>query len=399
MFVFTTAILVLMTATAVASTVVTGDDETSSNDNAEKSGNTTGTKGRKRGVKKGQKLTSKETQDWNRICKLWVDNEKNGKYKGYLSQKAFLNSDVTVTGPNFGNGVGQSEENSFSQKLKQYRNNKLENSARKKQKKAEYSKTERMIIQYIDLRAERYKRDKCGVSWSLLLAKSLEFSKRNGEYDENFCASPGWLQNALRRNNRVGIKLHGEANDMDDGEREKIMTDWRRDEFHPVIHNRGIPECRIYNADQTGLYHQKLPNYLYVEHSKKKEYAGVKQMKDKERITLMVLTAADGTKGPLAMVGKYKKPKCFRLGENGKPPMHYTHQKNAWFNKNVTLWWILNVFWPWHVEKHGYTPCILLLDNCSAHNIDLTKIPDKIIVLFCPPLGSMIASLLVLRLP
>ena len=58
---------------------------------------------------------------------------------------------------------------------------------------------------------------------------------------------------------------------------------------------------------QTGLFYQKLPNRIYVDKSKKNDYAaGAKQMKDKTRITLMVGTVADGTKVPLSIVGKPK---------------------------------------------------------------------------------------------
>lgn len=64
----------------------------------------------------------------------------------------------------------------------------------------------------------------------------------------------------------------------------------------------------------------------------------------------------------------------------------------------------MNVFWLWHQKIHGNVYCILLLDNCSAHDIDETKIPNKfinIIVYFIPNLTNkhqpasmgMIASL------
>ena len=93
-----------------------------------------------------------------------------------------------------------------------------------------------MLIQYLDLRAKRYQRDKCSVSWSTLTAKSLDYAKKTGEAaDTLFQASPGWIKNVLDRNDMVGIKLHGEANDMDDEECAKLMAVWKRDEFHPVI--------------------------------------------------------------------------------------------------------------------------------------------------------------------
>ena len=67
---------------------------------------------------KGAILTNfKKSQDWNHICKLWNDNEKNGKYRGKLNKMQFLQSDDT--GNKFGNHTDpkkrKSEVSSFSQ--------------------------------------------------------------------------------------------------------------------------------------------------------------------------------------------------------------------------------------------------------------------------------------------
>ena len=99
----------------------------------------------------------------------------------------------------------------------------------------------------------------------------------------------------------------------------------------------------------------------------------------------MVCTAASSDKCPLAVVGKSKRPRCFSLSPNGIPPIAYTHQSNAWFDKGVTLWWLNSVFWPWHVEKHGEVCCLLLLDNCSAHRVLKEQYSRFIIILFLPP--------------
>ena len=85
-----------------------------------------------------------------------------------------------------------------------------------------------------------------------------------------------------------------------------MMADWRIS-FHDLLEMYNIPPSCVYNGDQMGLYYQKLPNRMYVDKDAKKTYAGVKQMKDKTRITLMVCTAADGSDVPLSIVGKPKK--------------------------------------------------------------------------------------------
>jgi methanogenic corrinoid protein MtbC1 len=72
------------------------------------------------------------------------------------------------------------------------------------------------------------------------------------------------------------------------------------------------PLERLYNADQTGLFYNKLANQMYVS-AARKDYFRVKQMKSKDRVTLMVATLAVGVKIPLFMVGKAKAPECFQL--------------------------------------------------------------------------------------
>jgi hypothetical protein len=66
----------------------------------------------------------------------------------------------------------------------------------------------------------------------------------------------------------------------------------------------------------------------------------------KERITFMLCTAADGSKCPGFVVGTAKHPKCFDLSPT--IPMGYTHQKCAWFDKTVMLYWLNNVLMPCH---------------------------------------------------
>ena len=91
----------------------------------------------------------------------------------------------------------------------------------------------------------------------------------------------------------------------------------------------------IDKTHKLGAFVARVQQYQpFVDKDKKNDYAGAKQMKDKARITLMVCTAADGTKVPLAIVGKSKNPKCFAHLPGKEPPMHYTSQKRAWFTKH-----------------------------------------------------------------
>jgi hypothetical protein len=83
------------------------------------------------------------------------------------------------------------------------------------------------------------------------------------------------------------------------------------------------------------LFFNKLPNRIYVDQAVN-DYHGVKQMKSKDWVALMVATSAVSEKIPLFMVGKAKTLECFRLCD-GKPPVSYYHQTDALFDRDVTI--------------------------------------------------------------
>eukprot|EP00957_Ditylum_brightwellii_P177821 13545048-Ditylum_brightwellii.AAC.1 len=58
-------------------------------------------------------------------------------------------------------------------------------------------------------------------------------------------------------------------------------------ELKEECEREGITPAALYNVDQSGLFYQKLPNSLYVQKEQKTSFKGVKQMKDKTRITAM----------------------------------------------------------------------------------------------------------------
>lgn len=266
--------------------------------------------GRRRGLKEGKNLTFKKLlEDWYYLCKKYREK------KTYKQQSKFLKS--TLSGENV-SGTLQ-EQQTFSRYLRQYDNKKLLPSQSKKNRNRAYQDIEMKLIDYIDLRGKNYKMDKCGLSWVTLRNKSLQFADLLGYDEEEFKASDGWISNTLKRNGKVGITCHGEANDMTEEHRKKIMKKWLK-EFHELIEEKKIEPSCLYNADQTGLYYQKLPNRMYVTKKEKRDFKGVKQMKSKTRVTLMVCTSASGEKVPLSVVGNVKKPVCFQL--TNPPPFH-----------------------------------------------------------------------------
>ena len=314
----------------------------------------TGTK-RKRGGQKGAKKVERPQSFWFSLCAKYVAALKS---QPKLSHAAFLRS--KDSGDEINDAAGNRAV--FGKKLKQYQAGKLNSSTKlKRQKGGQFEDVEKKLVDYINLRKKLYRRDKCGMSWVLMEEKAKLFAKQCGYADGSFNASAGWIQNTLNRHGIIGIKLHGEANDLDDAEREKVMLEWTTKKFHPLLEQHNISPGCCYNADQTGLFYTKLPNRLYVYEGEKKNYAGVKQMKSKDRITMMVCTSAAGAKLPVAFVGKAKNPVCFRSC-GGDLPAPYTHQKKAWFDKGVTVWWINKVFWPQHIKMLSCLMQSCLLD-------------------------------------
>ena len=135
----------------------------------------------------------------------------------------------------------------------------------------------------------------------------MKWAGEAGISEDKFTASNGWITGVLKRNGKISINLHGEADNMIDEAAAALMNPWLKG-FHKQIEDLAVPQDIIHNADQTGSFYTKLPNRIYVDKVERKNYAGNKQMKEKYRITLMVCTSAAGEKLPLAIIGKSKRP-------------------------------------------------------------------------------------------
>lgn len=97
----------------------------------------------------------------------------------------------------------------------------------------------------------------------------------------------------------VGINLHGEVMDIiPEEEAAASIKKQKEEEFHNLIKKLfSVKDQCIFNPHQTGHFcRQKLPNCLCVRKENKQSFSGVKQMKAKNQITLMVCIAADGSK-------------------------------------------------------------------------------------------------------
>ena len=85
----------------------------------------------------------------------------------------------------------------------------------------------------------------------------------------------------MKQHNFIGLSLHGEAATVDEEKQLKeIDAFWER--LQEKIESLNIPQSWVYNANQTGLFFQKLPNRLYADKDATRSTHGVKQMKSKD---------------------------------------------------------------------------------------------------------------------
>lgn len=159
--------------------------------------------------------------------------------------------------------------------------------------------------------------------------------------------------------------------------------------FNDYIEDKQLTLHQIYNCDETGLNFRLLPDKTLAA-SFEKSADGRKKSKD--RVTINACANASGSiKLPLQVIGKSKRPRCFRKLKMDLLPAQYKGQKNAWMDTEIFHSWFHETFVPTvrkELSKLGLdTKAVLVLDNCSAHPDpdDLVSDDGKIVAKFLPP--------------
>ncbi|XP_056442513.1 tigger transposable element-derived protein 6 [Gadus chalcogrammus] len=122
-------------------------------------------------------------------------------------------------------------------------------------------------------------------------------------------------------------------------------------------------EESIWNADETGIYFRALPDGTLTFKSDNKR--GGK--KSKERITAMFACSAAGEKKELFVIGKSQSPRCFKHVRT--LPVRYAANANAWMTGALFMEWLKD--WDRKLGQERKS-ILLLVDNCSAHNLKTT---------------------------
>ena len=189
---------------------------------------------------------------------------------------------------------------------------------------------------------------------AIILAKTMNYT--------DFKASNQYIEGLKKRQNLKWITERGESDSVD----EEVINNWEP-RLHEMISD--FDQKDVYNLDETALFYQLLPNKTYSFSTE----SGFGCKKLKSRITLLLITNADGSDRMAIMIGKSQKPRAFR---GITLPIDYYSQKNSWMNSTI----FNKIMQKFNKRmKRMNKNIILFMDNCSCHiqDFDLSNIMVK----------------------
>jgi hypothetical protein len=205
------------------------------------------------------------------------------------------------------------------------------------------------------------------VTGKMVRSKAASFAEMMGI--EGFKASEGWLYR-LKVDEKISFKRFcGEAlgSDKDGG------NEWVQNVLPGII--EGYEPRNIFNADETGLFYRGTPKgTLTVQ-----ECPAVGGRDSKERLTFLIISNMDGSEKHGIVIGKSKRPRCFRRGEEF--PLQYHSNRKAWMTREI---WtkIINWFDKMMVEQGRNV--VMFVDNATCHRLESQIEPRNTTIRFLP---------------
>lgn len=187
---------------------------------------------------------------------------------------------------------------------------------------------------------------------------------------EDFKGSDGFVKGVIKRSGMSFVAERGDS----EGVCETTVNSWKS-KLEDIIKDREAKD--VFNIDETGVYWRLLPNKTFAFNNE----SGKGTQKAKDRLTVVLIANADGTEKYIHVIGKSKKPRCFK---NVKVlPVHYHQQNNAWINGDIWIEILRSL------DKKVKREVILFADNCGPHvtnglnlkNIKLLFFPSNTSVL------------------
>ncbi|CAG8854101.1 12639_t:CDS:2, partial [Gigaspora margarita] len=116
----------------------------------------------------------------------------------------------------------------------------------------------------------------------------------------------------------------------------------------------------IYNADETGLFYQMLPNQTLV------QQAVSGQKRDKSRlIVLLAMNTTELHKLILLVIGKSIKPQSFNGINISQLSVTYENNKRAWIKFDIWEKWLTFHNRGFHIQNKKV---LLIVDNAKSHS-------------------------------
>jgi len=220
----------------------------------------------------------------------------------------------------------------------------------------EFPAVDKLLLEWITA-VERLGHATVPMSFVLLQEKAAEIGRRLGL--ATFRANRGYVRGFLSRNGLASMPLHGQAGAVD-----TIAIEQDLEKLQEEL--AAFRDDDIFNMDETGLFYRCLPSQSYVSNGARRTARGVKAMKAKDRVTVVLCCNASGMeKLPAALIGSSKVPICFK-GPDRTPPLPYMDQFNAWMDGTRFKKGFDEVFVP-GVITHDRRKVALMMDNASSH--------------------------------
>uniref|UniRef100_A0A1B6FS75 HTH CENPB-type domain-containing protein n=1 Tax=Cuerna arida TaxID=1464854 RepID=A0A1B6FS75_9HEMI len=197
--------------------------------------------------------------------------------------------------------------------------------------------------------------------------------------DPSFLASCGFLDRWKKRHGIRQLTVTGKKMSADSNAAAEYLQEFKE------ITSSYSPQ-QVYNADETGLNFKALPTKSLASREEKSA-PGFKM--DKQRLTVLACSNASATnKIPLMVIGKSKKPRCFKNMNMNALPVYYKNQKKAWLDRVLFQEWFEKQFVPnvrAYNEENGLPDrALLLIDNAPSHPDDLELVIGDIKTIFLP---------------
>lgn len=218
---------------------------------------------------------------------------------------------------------------------------------RKSCKKSPYFELEDILVKWFkEARAANVP-----INGTILREKALEIAERLGGL-KDFTASNGWIDRMKKRHDLVYRSLSGESSSVD----EATIEEWKKN--LPNL-TKGYKPKDIFNADETGLFFNLLPDKSYV--VKGDSCHGGKM--SKLRLTVLLCCNCDGSEKltPL-VVGKSRNPRCFKNVRSF--PTKYEANKKAWMTQALFEDFLRKLNKQMKLQNRKI---MLFIDQCTAH--------------------------------